>query len=215
MTYPALPDEMAAVVANLEARPWTQGTMQDGRAVCAHGAVMTCRGLRPGDAEIIRAVMRARGATEYWNDEDGRTKDEVLQAMSQIAVTDDDLEQTFGPSWRLVVTVIRRAAALTEDEARRLADAGDAAWLAAGAAAGDAAWLAAGAAARDAAWVAARVAARDAAWAAAGDAARDAAVASCASDLAGQHGLTQAHLDTLWGPWVQVLGEDWAEGVMP
>ena len=213
--YPTLQQEFTAVIDNLKGREWIQGEEQrpDG-AVCAHGAVMTCQGLRPGDAHIIRAVMRAKGLTEGWNDMSGRTKDEVIAKLGLlVGVTDEDLAETFGPSWALVVAVIRRAAVLTEGEARSLAAARDAAWAAARDAA---AWAATRdatrAAARDAAWAAARDAAaraatRDAAWAATRDAARAASVA----DLVGQHGLTQEHINTLMAPWVQVLGTDWAD----
>ena len=199
--YPTLQQEISAVVDNLKGREWIQGEEQrpDG-AVCAHGAVTTCQGLRPGDAHIIRAVMRTKGLTESWNDMSGRTKDEVIAKLGLlVGVTDEDLAETFGPSWALVVAVIRRAAVLTEDEARSLA----AAW---GAARG-AAWDAARAAAWDAAWDAA-------AWAAAWDAAAwDAVWAASVADLVGQHGLTQDHINTLMAPWVQVLGADWADGV--
>ncbi len=203
--YPTLQQEFTAVIDNLKGREWIQGEEQrpDG-AVCAHGAVMTCQGLRPGDAHIIRAVMRTKGLTEGWNDQSGRTKDEVIAKLGLlVGVTDEDLAETFGPSWALVVAVIRRAAVLTEDEARSLAAAQAAAR---DAAARDAAWAAALAAARDAA---AQAAARDAAW----DAAWDAALAASVADLVGQHGLTQEHIDKLMAPWVQVLGTDWADGV--
>ena len=188
-----LTEEMQAVVANLREREWIQGEMRNGDAVCAHGAVQTCQGLRPGDEHIIRAVMRTKGVTEGWNDESGRTKDEVLDRMAFIEVTDADLEETFGPAWRMVIAVIRRSAILTAAEAKDLA----------------AAWAAARGAARDAAWVAAW----GAAWAAARDAARAAARGAVVSDLVGQHGLTQEHVDTLMAPWVQVLGDNWAEGM--
>ena len=49
-----------------------------------------------------------------------------------------------------------------------------------------------------AAWAAARAAARDAAWAA--------ALALAVRDLIGEHGFTQAHYDTLTGPWRTVIG---------
>ena len=169
--HPTLQQEISAVIDNLKGREWIQGEEQrpDG-AVCAHGAVMTCQGLRPGDAHIIRAVMRAKGLTEGWNDMSGRTKDEVIAKLGLlVGVTDEDLAETFGPSWALVVAVIRRAAVLTEDEALSLAAARAAAWDALAAA-----WAAARAAARAAAWDAARDAAWDAARAAAWDAARDA-----------------------------------------
>lgn len=212
--YPTLQQEFSAVVDNLKGREWIQGEEQraDG-AVCAHGAVMTCQGLRPGDAHIIRAVMRTKGLTEGWNDQSGRTKDEVIAKLGLlVGVTDEDLAETFGPSWALVVAVIRRAAVLTEDEARSLA-AARAALAAARAAraAARAARAAALAAARDAALAAARDAAWDAVWAAAWDAARDAALAASVADLVGQHGLTQEHIDKLMAPWVQVLGTDWAD----
>ena len=196
-----LTEEMQAVVANLREREWIQGEMRNGDAVCAHGAVQTCQGLRPGDEHIIRAVMRTKGVTEGWNDESGRTKEEVLDRMAFIEVTDADLEETFGPAWRMVIAVIRRSAILTAAEAKDL----DAAWVAARVAARDAARDAALDAALDAAWVAAWDAAWDAAW--------GAAWGAVVSDLVGQHGLTQEHVDTLMAPWVQVLGDNWAEGM--
>ena len=180
-----LTEEMQAVVANLREREWIQGEMRNGDAVCAHGAVQTCQGLRPGDEHIIRAVMRTKGVTEEWNDKSGRTKDEVLARMAFIEVSDVDLEETFGPAWRMVIAVIRRSAILTPTEVTDLA----------------------------AAWSAARGAAWDAAYAAAWSAAWSAARGAVVSDLVGQRGLTQDHLDTLMGPWVRVLGADWAEGV--
>ena len=204
-----LTEEMQAVVANLREREWIQGEMRNGDAVCAHGAVQTCQGLRPGDEHIIRAVMRTKGVTEGWNDESGRTKEQVVARMAFIEVSDVDLEETFGPAWRMVIAVIRRSAILTPTEAEDLAAARGAAWAAAWGAARGAARDAARDAAWAAAWGAARDAARDAAW----DAARDAAWGASVSDLVGQRGLTQDHLDTLMGPWVRVLGADWAEGV--
>ena len=128
-TYRPLADEIGMVIDNLKARVWIQGEEQrpDG-AVCAHGAVMTCQGLRPGDEWIIRAVMRTKGLTEGWNDQSGRTKDEVIAKLGLlVGVTDADLAETFGPSWALVVAVIRRAALLTPQEATDLAAARDAA----------------------------------------------------------------------------------------
>ncbi len=230
MTTPTLRDEIEMVARNLKSRPWMQGdfTGPDG-AVCAHGAVRTCQGLRPGDEHIIRAVMRTKGLTEGWNDEEGRTKDEVVARLEMIEVSDADLAETFGPSWRLVIAVIRRSALPTTGEAIRQAvawalardAARDAAWDAAGGAAWDAARGAARGAAWGAAWDAARGAAWDAAWDAAGGAAWDAAGgagdAACAAsvaDLVGKHGLTHQHIDTLMHPWITVLGDDWAEGMM-
>jgi hypothetical protein len=223
--YPTLQQEMLEVVANLESREWIQGKeSRDDGAVCAHGAVMTCQKLRPGDRYVIRAVMRTKGVTEDWNDTRGRTKEEVTARMALIGMTNDDLSATFGPSWALVISVIRRAATLSVEELERLDAAGDAgdaawnaAWNAARGAAGAAAWNAAWNAAQDAAWDAARDAARDTARGAARDTARDtargaaqdAAGAASLTDLVGQHGLTQQHVDTLMAPWIHVLGADW------
>src|SRR5690606_34805719 len=83
-------------------------------------------------------------------------------ALIHIDGADDaDLAETFGPQWQAVVSLVRRAARLTTDEAHRL----DAAWDAAALVdARAAAWDAAFHAARDAAYDAARTAAHIAAW---------------------------------------------------
>ena len=212
-----LTEEMQEVVKNLEARDWIQGRIQVGESVCAHGAVQTCQGLRPGDEHIIRAVMRKRGLPEGWNDAPGRTKSEVLAVMRLIEVSDADLEATFGPAWVSVLSVVRRAAVLTPGEATRLGTAHgaarDAVWgaaqVAAHGAARDAAWGATQGATHGAAHGAVWDAVGDAAWGATRDAVWDAAAATCVADLVGQHGLTQSHIDTLMQPWTDVLGTDW------
>lgn len=107
--------ELDAVIRNLESRTWIQGAMNRGEAVCAHGAVMTCKELQPGDEHIIRAVIRNQGLTEDWNDSTGRTKEEVLERFRGIAVTDEALANTFGPQWTAIVALVRRAAILTDD----------------------------------------------------------------------------------------------------
>jgi hypothetical protein len=222
----SLSDEMQSVISNLESRRWIQGVEVYGNAVCAHGAVKTCETLRPGDEQIIRAVMRRRGLTEGWNDEDGRTKAEVLARMRQIEVSDADLADTFGPNWWLVIAVVRRAAILTRDEVKQLAatrradesngvkffphhlircDMLDTALRSALNAARNAA--------RTAEWYNAWNAARCA------KSARSSMVANVGvtcvvADLVGQRGFTQKHIDTLMKPWVDVLGEDWAEGML-
>ena len=218
-----LQSDIWAVAKNLESREWIQGKMQEGDAVCAHGAVKTCN-LRPGDEHIVRSVMRAQGLSEEWNDEDGRTKDEVLARFRSIEVSDDVLQSTFGPQWWEIVAVVRRAAVLSGDAILALGTAWDAAWGAALDAARDAArdadwdaargtawdaargaaWDAARGAARDADWGAALDADWDAAWGAAWGAARDAAGALVVRDLIGHHGFTQQHFDILVGPWEKV-----------
>ena len=123
--------------------------------------------------------------------------------------------EAFGPRGELVERILTRSESLTGNEADALAAARYAAWYAARDAAWYAAWDAASDAVRGAVRGAARDAARDAAWYAAWgavwdavrDAVRDAAWGAVVSDLVGQHGLTEAHIRTLYGPWQEVIGE--------
>ena len=182
-------------------REW--GSVQEGKA-CLRGLVRTCSPV-PGDGHLVDQVMVRRGWDDRWNDDDNRTRGDVLTVLRGEEVADDDLAETFGPSWRLVAAVVRAAAGLTGEQAEQVvaakAAAGDAARDAAKAAAGDAAedaaWDAAGDAARAAAKAAARAAARAAAWAAAGDAAR----ASVTVDLPG---VTDEQWHLLWQPLASV-----------
>ncbi len=100
--------------------------------------------------------------------------------------------RALGPNGREVAALIDRAGRLTDDEARRLTAARDAAWGAAWGAAWDAAWDAARDAAWGAAWGAALSAARDAAW--------SAAWALVVRDL-----ITTVQFDALYGPWASVM----------
>ncbi len=180
---------------------WVKQSWGSGGKVCLHGAIRRCQPI-PGDAYIIEQVASRQGWGTGWNDARSTTWPMVRERLARIEVTDADLLDTFGPQWAAIVALVRRAAVLTADEVRRLAAAWAAAWDAARDAAWDAAW--------GAAWGAARAAAWDAAWAAAWDAARDAAWdaawALVVRDLIGQHGFTQAHYDTLTGPWRTVIG---------
>lgn len=197
--------------AVLDARPaaryiaehgWTQGRMYapDGSVCLTGGLLKACQ---PGDAHLLVQVYRFWGITEDWNDEDGRTKDEVLAVLDR-DVTEADLAATFGPQWEPIVGLVRRAAALTSDETNALAAAwaSDAAWDATW----DATWDAASDVKRAAAWYAAWAVARVAAWAAARDTVRGTALALVVRDLIGQHGFTQQHYDLLTTPWRQVIG---------
>lgn len=123
----ALPLKAAEYMAE---HGWAQGTEKDdaGR-VCLTGALRYCDP-RPGDWLIARGVYRARGRAESWNDEKGRTADEVLSVL-HAEITDADLADTFGPQWLEIVALVRRAAVLTPDEAKALAAAGAAARAAA------------------------------------------------------------------------------------
>ena len=214
----------ALPLAVLDERGWTQGARESAGGVCAHQAIRLCVPV-PGDAYLIERVARASGHGPDWNDDDATSEADVRAWLAEgIDVTDDDLAEVFGPQWRAVVALVRRAATLTADEAERLlraarGAAGGAAWDAAGGAAWgaaggaargaawDAAWDAAGDAAGGAAWGAAWGAAGGAAWVAAWDAAGDAARAVVSWDLAVDDGpYTTAHRDLLIGPWVEVCG---------
>ncbi|MBP7629481.1 MAG: hypothetical protein KA758_03440 [Acidimicrobiales bacterium] len=179
-------------LADTLAGHWRKGAYGNDEAMCLHGAIRRCCPV-PGDALLIELVEARLGRwSTSWNDDDDRTEAEVVElARRGWDITDADLAETFGPQWRAVVSVVRRAATLTADEAKRLDAAWDAAWGAARGAAWDAA--------RDAAWGAAR----GAAW----DAARDAAWAVVTWDLATDDGpYTTAMRDLLIGPWVEVCG---------
>ena len=179
----------AKPLAVLDERGWAQGAWTDGAGhVCAHQAIRLCSP-QPGDAYLIEQVAdRLWGRGTGWNDNNATTVSDVREWLGAgIDVTDADMAETFGPQWRAVVEIVRRAAVLTDDEARRLAVV----------------WAAARAAARDAAWAAAWAAARAAAW----DAAWDAAGAAVTWDLATADGpYTHAHRDLLMAPWVEVCG---------
>ena len=201
---------------------WVRGSMGDeSSGYCEHGAIMACTPRR-GDAYLVRAVMRRRGFDEVWNDQEGRTAGEVTGALRSVEVTDAELAGVFGPQWREVVSLVRRAAALTEAEVAELEytdvaarhPARDAAWRASW----NAARGAAGRAERAGSWNAAWDAAWCAAWRATGNAAGDAvglaagraAWALVVRDLVGQYGqygLTQEHYDVLTKPWASVIGK--------
>ena len=179
---------------------WRQGDYGDTEAMCLHGAIRRCCPV-PGDAHLIEQVEARLGRwSTTWNDDDNRTEGEVVAlARRGWDITDADLAATFGPQWRAVVALVRRAATLTADEAERLRAARVAVRAAAGAAAR--------AAARAAAKGAAKGAALDAAGAAAGDAAWDPARAVVTWDLATDDGpYTPAMRDLLLAPWVEVCG---------
>ena len=153
------------LIAQLDEHGWAQGvwTASDG-AICAHQAIRLCAP-QPGDAHLIEAVATAQGWGTDWNDDAETTETDVRARLAGgVDVTDSDLADVFGPQWRAVVRVVRKAAALTPGEADELAAARYAARGAARDAARNAARDAARYAARGAARNAARRAARDATW---------------------------------------------------
>ena len=170
---------------------WTQGTMEHAGAVCLTGALRACSP-QPGDWLLARAVYRAQGHAETWNDDYGRTEAEVTEYLRTHPVTDEGLAATFGPNWETVVRLIRRVTAMPQ---ARVA-AKDASRIAAREAAKDASLDAF----RVAAWVAAWDAAWDAAWVATGDA----ACAVVVRDL-----ITKDHYQTLTAPIRAAIGSDW------
>lgn len=198
---------------------WVQGTLEtaDGRH-CAHGAVLSAA-CTPGDAVLWQSVMRYSGLTEEWNDEPGRTADEVSERLTAIRdVTAEDMVEVFGPNWMAVRDLVRRAAKLTDEEATALCAARDTARDAVGDTVGDTA-VAAAMAARAAAVSAGNTAAATAwvawdtgldtawvAWSAAWDAAWDTAAAVAARDHLITTDEGARHYATLTGPWATVIG---------
>ena len=176
---------------------WTQGTMEHAGAVCLTGALRACSP-QPGDWLLARAVYRAQGHAETWNDDYGRTEAEVTEYLRTHPVTDEGLAATFGPNWETVVRLIRRVTAMPQ---ARVA-AKDASRIAAREAAKDASLDAF----RVAAWVAAWDAAREAAWVATGDA----ACAVVVRDL-----ITKDHYQTLTAPIRAAIGSDWDTDTTP
>ena len=186
------------------------GTPEDPEAMtCLHGAIRYCQ-LVPGDAYLIEQVGARFGFGTGDNDE--AESWEEFRPRVPAVVTDDMLADTFGPQWPQIVALVRRAATLTPEECQQLSAAWVFAWESA-VAAFDAARDTVVAAARAAQWAAVG----EAAWAAAWDdeweyagesagAARDTARALAVRHLIGSYGFTQAHYDTLTGPWRTVIG---------
>ena len=185
---------------------WVQGVWETPEGgMCLHGAIQKCQP-KPGDACLIRQVARREGWGIGFNDEaEGWSvvKNRILEGLE---VTDQQLEETYGPNWRYIVTLTRQAASLTEEQAERIGAAWNAAWNAAQDAAWSAAWCAARrTAARNAAWSAAWSAARNAARNADGDVVGD-AVGNAAYALVVRDLIYYEHYQALAGPWESVMG---------
>lgn len=143
---------------------------------------------------LVKGVGRAMTATDLPN----------KRAFLSVDVVEElPAHEAFGPQGEHVVALIERAARLTSNEAKQLSAAGAATWLTAR----TAARATARNAARNAAISAARVAAWGTAGGTAGDTAGDAAMALVVRDLIGSSGFTQAHYDSLTGPWRTVIGK--------
>ena len=127
----------AAAADRLLEKGWLYGnwTDDDGHE-CLHQAVRMCAP-QMGDGYVVSAWLTANGYPTGWNDTKGRTEDDVLYLLKGLDLTDEALEETFGPNWRAFVALMRLVAVLTPEQAIGL---GAAAWDAAGAAARAAAW---------------------------------------------------------------------------
>ena len=112
----------------LDARGWTQGEWESEEGVCLHQAIRLCSPQK-GDAFIIEQVYQRRGHGTEFNDRDGTTRADVVAVIKESPdITDEELEQTFGPQWQTIVRLVRISASLTAEQADRLA----ATWAAAG-----------------------------------------------------------------------------------
>lgn len=223
MITETLQSELDASIRNLQTRGWARGVFEDSSGhVDSHGAVQTCEGVHPGDAYIIRAVMHSYGFDEKW-DRGQDSESVVVDHLRSIEITDEVLEETFGPQWRNIVWIIRRAAILTRDEedsldiaqfSIELKDRYEAeyvsrvaSWDSDRAQGRGSHWNLNRSKVWDAAWNSARYAA----WNVAEDESANAAGALAVSDLVGQHGLEQRHIDILLEPWMKAIGEIGAE----
>jgi hypothetical protein len=207
----------AALVATLgdNGEHWIQSSWEEGNSVCLHGAIRRCQP-QPGDAYLVEQVADTQGWGPAWNDNTSTTWPMIRERIAHIEITDTDLADTFGPQWKHIVALVRRAAVLTSDEAQRLdafakkTDRWNNAWDGAL----DAAWNANG-------WWfrAIENAVGDAvcasAWCATDDgetvtfveaAGREAGWALAVRHLNGQYGFTQTHYTQLTAAWRHTIG---------
>jgi hypothetical protein len=208
-----------AAAAYIDEHGWIQGEMETRSGVCLSGALKHCTPV-PGDFGLVRAVHRSRDRAEEWNDDRGRTADDVRGYLATTEITDGDLEDTFGPQWRRIVAVVRTVAAATPEQLQQMADVdsdfssrcGSALRAlhdltrAASTAKAEDRWDAA----RDAAVAAINYRDLDLHWeaiAAAEHAVRSITRALMLTDLIGQNDSAAEHLAILAHPYVSVFGE--------
>jgi hypothetical protein len=192
----------------LDEHGWIQGSYGTDAEVCLHGAIRLCQPI-PGDAQIIEQVAHRQGWGTGWNDSDDTTEQMVRDRLALgIDITDEDLADTFGPQWRAVVSLVRRAAVMTDDEAQRLSVAEPVVWSVARSAAWSAARsVARSAGSRSVARSAAGYSTGYAAGHSAGYAAGHSAGYVVTYDLATIDGpYTIAQRDLLLAPWIEVMG---------
>lgn len=167
--------------------------------MCLHQAIKMCI-LVPGDFYLLLRVAKRQGWGPHWNDNANVSWIDIRTKINGgIEVSDTDLEVTYGPQWREIVALVRRAATLTADEALSLASSLEAPRGAARKAIQRAAW--------EAVFQSTWLAAGETAFDAAGYVAWEAAGALSMRHLIGEHGFTQEHYDILTGPWATVIGK--------
>jgi len=184
---------------------WTRGTYDHDGHMCLIGAVLRPN-CQPGDNHMWRTWLNRNGLDEEWNDILAIDATEVVTRLRTLPdPTEGDMAYMYGPQWRAIRDLRRRAAVLTTDEVVRLnahAPLLSNAW----------------GAPREKAWYEAQQAARGASsghqsgWYDAGEAYEVPAVsfalaALAVRDLIGQHGFTQADYDLLTAPWAAVIGK--------
>lgn len=192
MTTPLIHIDGHQLIDRLDTYGWTQHAWKDeDGAICAHQAIRLCAP-SPGDAHLVEKVAESQGWGTAWNDADDTTEAEVRARLAQgVDVTDEDLEDTFGPQWRAIVSIVRTAATMTADQSNALADGRS--WPHRGPV---------GPAYIHTAAMAASEAALTAVWAV-----RDAAWAAAAWHMADPDGpFTPADRDQLMAPWEAVFG---------
>ncbi len=108
----------------IEQRGWVQHSEQaeDGRLISTGSWRLGLTGglrlaaTRPGDCMIAQTVFTARGQNEWWNDERGRTKKQVLAALRSTDITETMLADVFGLRWEEVMTVVRAVQSFTPNQ---------------------------------------------------------------------------------------------------
>ncbi len=126
---------------------WTQGAEKKRGKVSIIGAINHCE-TTPGDAQILHQVLHHRGRAEDWNDQQGRTEDQVVGFLKRTVIDTDTLTEVFGPQYRQVLGIVRTLASAYEPDLYELSNAN--AKTPSRLAAYDSAWDAAHAVARDA-----------------------------------------------------------------
>lgn len=60
----------------------------------------------PGLSHALREVLDYLGHAERWNDRRDRSQVEVIDYLDQLTITEQDLEDTFGPRWEFVLYLV-------------------------------------------------------------------------------------------------------------